>query len=245
MKRNLISLVTTIFVLTVGALAQGAKTDYGKPVVVLVERNPWLMVIGSDAPTFVLYETGHAIYKRTDDKQVKVYQVKLDHDATKKLIDNLGLSNGFYNLPEYIRASSATDQPTNSIFVNLQKRKEVTVYGNLRRNIAGVDTPPPAAFLRVYATLANFSHPAETKWQPQTLEVMLWDYSYAPNSIDWPKEFPDLKAATTVRRGDSYSVFLESSQFEAFEKFYQSIGKKTAVKINGKKMAVSYRFPFP
>lgn len=31
---------------------------YGKPLIVLVESDPWLMVIGSDVPTFAMYEKG-------------------------------------------------------------------------------------------------------------------------------------------------------------------------------------------
>ena len=38
--------------------------EYGQPIVVLVETDPWLMVIGSDVPTFALYENGQIITKK-------------------------------------------------------------------------------------------------------------------------------------------------------------------------------------
>src|SRR4051812_15359197 len=35
-----------------------------KPLVLLTVYNPWLMVIGSDEPTFALYDNGLVIYQR-------------------------------------------------------------------------------------------------------------------------------------------------------------------------------------
>ncbi len=237
---------TLLFLLFFGnAVAQNGDAKYGRALIILVERNPSLMVIGSDTPTFVLYEHGHVIYKRTEDRRVTVYQVKLDPASMKQLIESLDPADEFYGLPEVIRVSSASDQPTNSLSVNIKRPKQVHVYGNLRRRIGVTDTEPPPAFMRVYNKLASFSHPAATVWQPKRMEVMFWDYDYAPNNVDWPRELPDLKSGTTVKRGDAYSVFLEDAQFAAFKTFYDTLGEKTAVKINGKKMAVSFRYPFP
>ena len=78
------------------------------------------------------------------------------------------------------------------------------------------------------------------------MEVMLWDYSYAPNKKPWPERLPDLNAVTTIKfRDGMYSVFLDRTQFEEFKKFYSSLGEKTAVEINGKKMSIAARYPFP
>jgi hypothetical protein len=74
---------------------------------------------------------------------------------------------------------------------------------------------------------------------------MFWDYDYAPNKKPWPKKFPDLKSSSTIKHGDMYSVYIDKTDFTEFKAYYPSIGEKEAVEINGKKMAISYRFPFP
>ena len=85
-------------------------------------------------------------------------------------------------------------------------------------------------------------------WMPEFTEVMFWPYEYAPEeSIVWPATWPDLKADTTKKRGegDSYSVFLPSARYSELRKFIATRKEKGAVLINGKKMSISYRLPFP
>ncbi|WP_373395804.1 hypothetical protein V8V91_14650 [Algoriphagus halophilus] len=49
--------------------SQEWNEDFGAPVVVLVETNPWLMVIGSDVPTIAIYESGNIVYKRIEKRK--------------------------------------------------------------------------------------------------------------------------------------------------------------------------------
>ena len=65
-------------------LGQNYKPAYGTPLIVLTETNPWLIVIGSDAPTFALYENGQILYKRAINKKVKYFEVKLSKDGVKQ-----------------------------------------------------------------------------------------------------------------------------------------------------------------
>jgi len=60
-KKILTILLTLNLTVTFG---QTFNEKYGKPIVVLIETDPWLMVIGSDVPTFALYESGQIIYKK-------------------------------------------------------------------------------------------------------------------------------------------------------------------------------------
>lgn len=75
---------------------------------------------------------------------------------------------------------------------------------------------------------------------------MFWDYDYAPKKRPWIKDFPDLNSPTTIN-GDSnfYRVYIDRKHFDEFKKYYKSMGEKEAVEINGRKMAMSYRLPFP
>ena len=54
MKKYIFGLL--LLIITNHSFGQELNEKYGQPVVVLVETNPWLMVIGSDVPTFAHYE---------------------------------------------------------------------------------------------------------------------------------------------------------------------------------------------
>lgn len=83
-------------------------------------------------------------------------------------------------------------------------------------------------------------------WLPNKIEVMLWDYNYAPNKRPWPENFPDLNSPSTIKFNDNtYSVFIDKADFDKFKKYYLSMGEKEAVEINNRKMAISYGLPFP
>lgn len=56
MTKILLTLLLT-FSLTI-SFGQTFNEKYGQPIIVLIETDPWLMVIGSDVPTFALYENG-------------------------------------------------------------------------------------------------------------------------------------------------------------------------------------------
>ncbi|OCB77669.1 hypothetical protein B0A79_11230 [Flavobacterium piscis] len=51
---------------------QTDKEKYGRPLIALIETDPWLMVIGSDVPTFALYENGQIIYKKLSVKKQNI-----------------------------------------------------------------------------------------------------------------------------------------------------------------------------
>ena len=56
-------LITAIFPIHPLAHAQDDTPTEPRPLVVLLEFDPWQMVIGSDVPTFVLYDDGTIIYR--------------------------------------------------------------------------------------------------------------------------------------------------------------------------------------
>jgi hypothetical protein len=60
---------------------------------------------------------------------------------------------------------------------------------------------------------------------PDKIEIMLTGYDYAPEkSMPWPKEWPDLKSETTVKRSnDFYSLYLDKKYFDSFIKLLKSL----------------------
>lgn len=125
---------------------------YGRPLIALVEADPWLMVIGSDVPTFVMYEKGQIIYKTVDDRSTKIYEVTLATNEIQHLIDKLVPSDDINDLDDFIDASNATDQPTTTIALNYSGRKEITVYGHLEANSKDRESVPDD-FLALYDSI--------------------------------------------------------------------------------------------
>jgi hypothetical protein len=219
-----------------------------QPVIVLVEHNPWLMVIGSDSPTFALYDDGLVIYlaRTPEDRRIYLWTT-LGKESLDRLLASLPSDKSFAALRDDYAASDLTDQPTNVISRWIDgHRRSVTVYGNLRHvREARWRTPP--AFLKLYDSLITFSDAEARPWLPALIEVMFWPYEYAPQpSAPWPVDWPDLKSPDALRRREeSWSVFLPSARFDDLKRFRENLGQQQAVRINGRKMALAWRLPFP
>lgn len=242
MNRKLIFLLLSIS----STISYGQQYDntYGKYLVVLMETDPWLMVIGSDVPTFALYENGQIIYKSIENKKVKFYEVILTQTELQKVIQSFKITDELYKLNN-IEASYWTDQPTNVLILNIKMKKVIRVYGRLK-NDGEARGKTPTEFLEVYDNIKNYKNPKAKEWLPKQIEVMFWDYNYAQNKRPWIEGFPDLKSPTTIKINDElYSVLIDKRDFEKFRKYYSSMAANEAVEINGKKMAISYRLPFP
>ena len=246
MKQNTLFLILIFFSLVV----QGQQFDstYGKPLIVLTETNPWAMVMGSDIPSFALYENGQIIYKQVENKQLKIYEVTLGKSELEYVIKSLDITDGIYKLPQYIEVSSWTDQPSNELILNIDSIKMISVYGNIATKDEDRKATPKQ-FLTVYDNIKKYKSKSAKEWLPNKIEVIFWDYAYAPNKRPWLSGFPDLNSPATVKRGDDentmYSVYIDKKDFEEFKKYYLSMGEKQAVEINGKMMAIDYRLPFP
>jgi len=213
-----------------------------RPLIVLLEANPWLMVLGSDSPSFALYEDGTAIYRAESGFQ----WVRLGAEERAALIDRvkpeaIAAQARFYNLSPYM-----SDQQTTYLFVfGPGGPKTVSIYGALRKPEIRQNLPAPIA--DAYGVLHGFRHPRATPWLPEKVEVMIWPYEYAPEaSVIWPVGWPGLKDPATVKRRDgAYSIYLPSIELPALSAFLKTRSEKGAVEIDGHKWAVSYRFPFP
>lgn len=217
-------------------LGAAVKDDEQRPLVVLLDSDPWAMVIGSDSARLALYSDGLLIYRSdTAFKSVKLSQEELMKFRASLDIGALACVLGRYE------ASDATDQPTTALFVSRGgKLAEISVYGAPE----GPQVPTPIT--SAYEKLVKFDHPGARQWLPEKIELMIWPYEYAPEtSIVWPKEWPSLNSPDTVKRGDGFSIFLPASDYPRLMQFLKSRKEKGAVEIDGKKWAADVRFPFP
>ena len=141
MTKYLLALLLTFgWIISFG---QTQNEKYGQPIIVLIETDPWLMVVGSDVPTFALYENGQIIYKKISDKKWKYFEVQNDREKTQKIIKSFGITDSLMKQRDYTRASTWTDQPTNILLLNFDTLRQVSVYGQLQdlKNEARQKTP--------------------------------------------------------------------------------------------------------
>lgn len=229
------------------AFAQHYNEKYGQPVVVLIETNPWLMVIGSDVPSFALYENGQIIYRKVVDRTYRYYEVKKSREETQALIKSFGITDSLMHQKDYTQASSWTDQPTNVLLLNFDTVRQISVYGNLRSEKSEARQKTPKDFLSVYDNIIKFEDAAAQEWLPDTVEVMATRYGYSPEvPLKWPKKWGDMNSSTTVKRGqDLYSLYLDKRYFADFRKLLAKLKEKQAVEISGEKYSLTYRLPFP
>jgi hypothetical protein len=230
-----------------------------QPIAVLIQTDPWLMVIGSDTPMLTIYDDGQVIYLRRGEEGTPLYVCKQltqeELEGTKKELAAFGdfsAIKAYYNL-----APNITDMPETKIYLSLNSKTMVTsVYGLMATKtqlpaytvMPGIQTPAtlPDSLRNLYDYLVRLKFVGAKPWQPTYIEVMVWGYSYAPDkSIHWPKEWPRLESPDTIKRGDAYSIFLPGADIAKLRSFLNTRKEKGAVEIGGKKWAVAYRYAFP
>ncbi|WP_420469550.1 hypothetical protein [Brevundimonas sp. FT23042] len=232
--------------------AQAASVQPGeaaRPLLVLIEADPWASVVGADSPRLALYDDGVIIYRkdgayraaRLAAGEVESFMSALQPEALTELA-------GAYSISEW------TDQPTTDIFLLRDGRYlQVQVYGSMdpaAPKLDGVSFADPARLphplLEAYRRMVAFDPDGAVVWSPEAIEVMIWPYEYAPEeSIVWPAHWPGLSDPETRQRGDDYSLFVPASEGAALRSFLQGRRQRGAVLIDGRKWAVSTRLPFP
>jgi hypothetical protein len=230
--------------------AQGIETfveDERHAIVLLYEHNPWAMVLGSDSPTFAMYDDGLVIFARTNQEGRPEYaSVILSEKERADFLAALPVKQ-FNELRHEYELDLMTDQPTTVLSVGDKTGlKSVRVYGNLRRSAREND---PRAFIEIYRKLKSFADARAVRWMPERIELMIWPYENAGEPLPWPKNWPDTAHPTTKKRGTSkdsinYSIYLMHAQYERLRKQVES-KSADALLINNHKWAFSFRFPFP
>jgi hypothetical protein len=205
------------------------------------------MVIGSDVPSFALYENGQIIYRKLVDRKYKYFEIKNDKEKTQEIIKSLGITDSLMKQPDFIEASSWTDQPTNIMVLNFDTIRQIRVYGSLRYPESDARKKTPVSFLIVYDNILKYNDNDAVEWLPDTIEVMATKFSYSrEKSIQWNKEWSDINSPTTVKRGDDlYSIYIDRKYFGDLMALLKKMNPKQAVEINGEKYSLTLRLPFP
>lgn len=249
------SLMLACVFLSITCIASGQSiSSWAKPYAILVEEDPWLMVLGSDTPRVMLYEDGTIIFKsQTEQGSFTLMAAKYSAEEFEQIKSALGPTQEFMALKErYNIAPNMTDYPTvNVLFVSANARKLVSVYGLVPddmgvRATTSMDRKDkaddlPKEFERVYKYLVSLRPANAKEYVPEYYEVMIWPYEYSPEKpISWPASWPGTKDKLSLARGESFSIFLPSKFLPELKKLVQNRGEKQAFLIDGKKWALAY-----
>jgi hypothetical protein len=254
-----VTMIAAVFCFTPLCLAEEFKPfDGPRPIAAFIQSDPWSMVIGSDTPRVAVYDDGQVIFAKKADKRLVYHHVTVDKESLAKLCEQFKPVLALKDLkPAYNIRPNVTDMPEAMFYLRDGDREvATTVYGLMA---AGTELPaytefpngpkstvPPKELLSLHKWLCDLDFRKSEKWTPKYVEVMLWDYSYAPDSsIRWPKDWPSLNSPRAIKRHDDYSVFLDGALLPKLQEFLGTRKEKGAVEVDGKKFAASYRFTFP
>ena len=169
-------------------------TAFGKPIFWYRTSDPWAFVMGGEGPPFILYNNGKVLFWKGQGYNL----TQFSEGEMLKLIDKLNLKDTlfqksrFYNAtyPEPDGEIMATDNPSYTVCIKLDTLVRVSVYGNIlskeyRKRF-------PSQVLEIHDFILNFDVDKYMKWVPDTVEVMLFDYTQSSEiPIKWPTNWPN------------------------------------------------------
>ncbi len=99
-----------------------------KPIAVLIQTDPWLMVIGSDTPLVAIYDDGQVLYlRRKKDEPPSLLHVQLGPGALTEIKSKLSSFGDFSKLNRYYDlAPNVFDLPETKIFLSVAGKEFAT-----------------------------------------------------------------------------------------------------------------------
>lgn len=210
---------------------------------------------GIDRPLFLAYADGTILFPRERSRSIPIqyFVLRLTSAGVDSVLRELGVSSALYSLDSaYDFAPSVTDQ--HSFYAVLPQDSGMKVI-TIRAGLADSENLKPAVpepFKRLYANLLGFHPPGAIPWRPDSLQVSIWPYEYAPDNppLRWPATWPGLENPRWHRRPDPYVEEVRTIRFPfsysgAIDSILSAQRTKQAVGISGKKWAMGYRWIFP
>jgi hypothetical protein len=230
----------------------GSSSRGARPVAVLFQHSPWTG--GTDRPLFILYEDGRVIYphQRSQGHPVS-YRTACLEERPADLRARFALGPELRGLrKQYDYRPGWSDQESVLLFAWFgDTLTRVTVRAG-RTGIDRFSDQVPAPFREAYRRMVEFRDAGADPWEPETLEVAIWPYEYAPDNppLQWPKDWPDLESPGTRHEADALVeevnlIYLAGGQRQRLDELLSRRRERQAVAINGRKWAVGYRMQFP
>lgn len=235
-----------------GLITVSTKASLGAPILVVFERNPWLMSVGSDFPSVVVYEDGRMLFAEGEGHQAKVKTGQVDARVAVTLRDQL-VARGFTKAAAGTTCSDATDQVIVEILLRTGASwKMASAYG-IRRD-GRCNAIPPKAFVDAYAALQRLRPIGAKAFEPEEIEVMIWGFEYAKGvPVPWPADVP---APPTNVVPEEYGPYSPKSynhvisarfrpQIDKLIRMMNSSSPARAMLLNGHKWTVVPRWLWP
>jgi hypothetical protein len=224
----------------------------GPPLLVLIVRDPWLMVVGADSPAFALYADGLVIRSQPGGPESSPFvQARLGVGEVERFLREARLDD-LWGLEEHYQLSDRRDEPAYQLHAwRNGERKSVRVYGPLREEgaerAAETRAKAPGAFVRVLDHALALAPAEWAEWVAPMIEVLVWPYDHSPEEpVSWPANWPPI--AQDACRDDplrAHRILVPGAELPRLRELLRGLQPRQAVLAAGRKWAISYRFPFP
>jgi hypothetical protein len=204
-----------------------------EPLLVFLELNPRLWVIGSDVPSLVIYANGDVVHAVRNSDGFPTEQFQRGHlsaGALSEVLRSLSLDL-LAGLDARLASTNASDARTSVIvWWSADKRHLVSFYGPAARTAQEgrlAPTAAPGAFVDVYEQLVAFKLQGAQPYEPKVIELMM-DPTESPAPIyQWPPEWPGFDAYDGLRPRRTPDhvgrIYMRSSCLSAVANFAQTL----------------------
>ncbi len=228
-----------------------------KPIAVLIQTDPWLMVIGSDTPIVSIYDDGQIVFQKKMGHESILLHTQISSDSLVQITKRLRTFGDYAKLKSYYDlAPNVDDLPTTQIYLAIDEREIATqIYGLIvpdnglpafsALSVGGSPDTLPNLVKDLSTYLNSFNLADAKPWEPAFVELMISRFDNSIGSVPWPKEWPGLDSPNSRRRRQSYSIFLPGQDLAKVREFLKSLRDGESVEIAGHKWSVDMRYAFP
>ncbi len=190
------------------------------------------MIISADTPRVAMYENGVVIFRKVVNKRGVYHRVVLDDKAMEPFRSRVRAVLALKKLKPYLDMALRVSYMPEAKFYLRDGSREVVidVYGlmangtelpsfTVAANRDKSDAVPPQ-LLELHKVFWAFDDTRSVQWTPPIIEVMFWEYSYAPDpSMKWPDKWPSLTSERSKKRGDDYFIFFDRKTLSNLQGF--------------------------
>ena len=233
-----------------------------RPLIAITESDAWLPMGAVELTTFVLLDSGQVIFREPRIRPEPELRYRTAHLSKEEVSDFMA---PFSRLSATSRRSSFeltddSDQLTTRVVVwdehgpvVVELYGRVTPFPGTRSLRAGYYRSPavlsevPQPILDVVPLAERFTHPGETSWLPDKIEILAESSGRsAGGGKPWPHDWPGLLDSSTHRTSRGmYRISLSKDHFAELRALVGPFHSIQNVVIDGRPMSVSYRFPIP